>query len=49
MVNFTKLKDGNLNGSYYIGVYAISDCAFTINVIVERELGGDVPEIEKAV
>ena len=46
MVNFTRKKDGDLNATYNIGVYSIADCVFTINVIVERYVSGNVPEIE---
>jgi len=49
LVNFTKEKDGKLNMDYYIGVFSISDCVYTINVIVERNESKDVPEIERAV
>ena len=43
MVNFTKEKDNDLNATYNIGVYAISDSIFTINVILERNLSNNVP------
>ena len=49
MVNFTNEKDGDLNATYYVGVFSISDCVFTINVILERNSSNDIPEIERAV
>lgn len=49
MVNFTQEKDGDLNSTYNIGVYSISDCIFTLNVIIERELEEGMHEIEKAI
>ena len=34
MVNFSKENDGDLTGNYYIGVYSIAECEFTINTFV---------------
>ena len=31
VVNFNNKIDGDLAGNYYIGIYSISECAFTIN------------------
>ena len=37
MVNYTKEIDGDLAGNYYIGVYSIADCTFTINTFIVKE------------
>lgn len=49
LINFTKEKDGKLSMNYYIGVFSISDCVYTINVIVERNEEKEVSATEKAV
>ena len=39
MVNYTKSIDGDLTGNYYIGVYSIAECMFTINTFLVRKEG----------
>ncbi len=34
LVNFKKEHEGNLKGNYYIGVYSIAECAFTMNTFL---------------
>ena len=42
MVNYTKEIDGDLAGNYYIGVYSIAECSFTINTFIVK---GDGTEL----
>jgi hypothetical protein len=36
LVSYDAKTDGNLQAIYYIGVYAMTDMEYTLNVIIER-------------
>lgn len=34
MVSYSKAVDNDLEGKYYIGIYSIAECTFTINTFI---------------